>query len=92
MNVEKKIRELEKRIELLEKRGPKGTRLKEISSWIMDQFKEKETISVYTIMKKGRRMGYSDQMISRARRTYLMDEIGHSLRINGQWYWRLIND
>lgn len=75
MDIKKRLKELEHRIELLEKRGPQGTRLKEMADWIMELFEDEKSIRIDSIMKKGKRMGYSSQMLGRARRTYLSDVI-----------------
>lgn len=88
----KRIKRLEKRVEQLENKRPQGQRLKEIADWIMTQFDGKEKyIPVAKIMARGRKRGYSEQMISRARRTLLGDEIGHSMRKAGAWYWGLVD-
>ena len=87
MDIKKKLKELEKRIELLENKGPRGTRLKEIADWIEGLFEKEERISIHKVMTKGKKLGYSEQMIQRARRSLLSDRIGY-MRVKGTgWLW-----
>ena len=88
----KKIKELEKRIEALENRGPRGQRLQEMADWILELFEDKDIIPVYSIMAKGRKKGYSSQMIQRARRALLEDKIGYSVKKGEGWSWVKIEE
>lgn len=81
------LKDLEKRVEKLENKGPQGTRLKQIAEWIMELFDEKEVIPIHTIMVKGKKKGYSEQMIQRARRQLLDDKVGYSVKRGEGWSW-----
>lgn len=85
--IKKELRAIKKRLDALENRGPKGTRLTEISEWILDLFDDREQMSVRNIMIRGKKQGYSEQMIQRARRELLSDEIGYSVKKGEGWSW-----
>lgn len=85
--IKKELRDIKKRLEVLENRGPKGTRLVEISEWILDLFDDREQMSVRNIMIRGKKLGYSEQMIQRARRELLSDEVGYSVKKGEGWSW-----
>lgn len=84
--IKKRFRDLERRIEMLEKKKP-GLRLQEIADWLIDLFEDVDQIKVRTIMAKGKKLGYSSQMIQRARRELLEDEIGYSVMKGEGWSW-----
>lgn len=87
MDFKKKLKELEKRIELLENKGPQGTRSKQIADWIMSLFEDKEIIPVQVIMRKARKQGFSEQMVQKTRRMLLEDKIGYSVKKGEGWSW-----
>lgn len=87
MDLSKRIQRLEKRVELLEKKGPQGTRLKQIAAWILEQFEEVDKIPVHVIMKRARRQGFSDQMVQRAKRTHLDGMIEATIKKKDGWNW-----
>ena len=88
-----RIKKLEEEIEKLKGRGAHGTRLNEISFWILSNFDSKyDEIEVSKIMKKGVKKGFSRQMMQRARRELLEDKIGIS-RVKGKGFtWIRLND
>lgn len=93
-DAEKKFRQLEKRVELLELR--RGHKQKEHVEWIKSMFDDKAMrISVKALMKEAKRKGYSWQMIQRARREQLEGKIEVVTEQGKGWFWtndkRLIN-
>lgn len=85
MDIEHEIRQLQKRVTLIEMR--RGKKLKQIANWLQSNFDSKHTkISVKKLRRLSNHDGYSWQMIQRARREILCDDI-EPLQVKGVWYW-----
>lgn len=84
-----KLKELERRIEQLERKPKKGERLQQIADWIFAQFENNGDIHpIKKIIARGeRKMGFSKQMMQRARRELLADRIVATVKKSEGWSW-----
>lgn len=100
---EKKLKLLTQRVNVLEdtledmkvsKKG--GYRLEEMANFILNYFKEEKTewLPVDRIVRKGETLGYSPQMLQRAKRYLLRGKVTHcrAKGDNSTWMWTTNKD
>lgn len=93
MDLKKKIRELEKRVMVLESRGTGRGKMQDVADWIMGKFKEKEIWTTRRLFDLAlKECGWKYQTLQIARRHMLDDKIGIEHRKGKGWCWVRVDD
>lgn len=86
----KRLNALEDRVEELEttRTTQHGTKSKKMADWIMSQFATKNEVPISTIRIKGKKLGFSSQMLSKVKHDLLSEVLATEVG-NGQrpWMW-----
>lgn len=92
--MQKRLNDLEARLEKLEEKGTGGRKQQEVADWIMSKFDSKRNeITVRRLFDLGKKeKGYRYQTLQLARRHLLDDKIGIEHRKGKGWMWVKVDD